>query len=81
MQKHYDVMRSEDGGDNWTSNGPANLDANAVVVDSAARFVYAALYLGTQAFVTKLNPASNALVYSTYIGGSGDTDGGAMSPR
>ena len=69
------VFQSVDGGDNWTSNGPANLDANAVVVDSAARFVYAGLYLGTQAFVTKVNPSGNALVYSTYIGGSGNTEG------
>ena len=69
------VFQSIDGGDNWASTGPANLDANAVVVDSAARFVYAGLYLVTQAFVTKVNAAGNALVYSTYIGGSGNTDG------
>ena len=69
------VFQTVDGGDNWTSNGPANLDANAVAVDSAARFVYAGLYLGTQAFVTKVNAGGNALVYSTYIGGSGNTDG------
>ena len=36
------VFQSTDGGDNWASTGPANLDANAVAVDSAARFVYAA---------------------------------------
>ncbi len=69
------VFQSVDGGDNWASSGPANLDANAVAVDSAARFVYAGLYLGTQAFVTKINAGGNALVYSTYIGGSGNTDG------
>ena len=27
------------------------------------------------AFVTKLNPAGSALVYSTYLGGSGDDEG------
>ena len=27
------------------------------------------------AFVTKLNPAGSALVYSTYLGGSGIDDG------
>jgi hypothetical protein len=27
------------------------------------------------AFVTKLNPAGTALVYSTYLGGSGDDEG------
>ena len=69
------VFQTIDGGDHWASTGPANLDANAVVVDSAARFVYAGLYPGTQAFVTKVNPAGSALVYSTYIGGSGNTEG------
>jgi uncharacterized protein (TIGR03437 family) len=69
------VFQTTDGGDHWAPTGPANLDANAVVVDSAARFVYAGLYLGTQAFVTKVNPAGNALIYSTYIGGAGNTEG------
>ena len=30
---------------------------------------------GDDAFVTKLNPSGSALVYSTYLGGSGDDDG------
>ena len=34
-------------------------------------------YFGRGAFVTKLTPAGNALVYSTYLGGSGDDGGGA----
>ena len=29
----------------------------------------------TDAFVTKINPAGSALVYSTYLGGSGDDYG------
>ena len=29
----------------------------------------------SDAFVTKLNPAGTALVYSTYLGGTGDDDG------
>jgi uncharacterized protein (TIGR03437 family) len=69
------VFQSADGGDNWTASGPANLDVNAVLVDTDARFVYAGLYLATQAFVTKVNSGGNTLVYSTYIGGSGNTDG------
>src|SRR5205807_214755 len=31
------------------------------------------------AFVTKLNPAGSALVYSTYLGGSRDDAGGAIT--
>ena len=34
---------------------------------------------GRDAFVTKLNVAGNALVYSTYLGGSGNDDGNAIA--
>jgi hypothetical protein len=33
----------------------------------------------TDAFVTKLNPAGSALVYSTYLGGSGSDVGGSIA--
>jgi hypothetical protein len=33
---------------------------------------------GTDAFVTKLNPTGSALVYSTYLGGSGDDVGASI---
>jgi uncharacterized protein (TIGR03437 family) len=36
----------------------------------------AAALFGTNAFVTKLNPIGTALVYSTYLGGSGAFEGG-----
>jgi hypothetical protein len=32
---------------------------------------------GTNAFITKLNPSGTALIYSTYLGGSGDATFGA----
>jgi len=35
--------------------------------------------LSTNAFVTKLNPAGSALVYSTYLGGSGDGYGTGLA--
>jgi uncharacterized protein (TIGR03437 family) len=35
--------------------------------------------VGGDAFVTKLNPAGNALVYSTYVGGSKDDRGTAIT--
>ena len=34
---------------------------------------------GQDAFVTKLNPAGTALVYSTYLGGSGDDPGSGIA--
>jgi len=73
------VFGTRDGGDTWSGEGPANLDANAVAVDSAGQFVFAGLYFGTQAFVTKVNPSGNALVYSTYIGGAGASEGRAIA--
>ena len=73
------VYRSADGGDTWTATGPANLDANAITVDSAGQFVHAGLYQGTQGFVTKVNAAGSSLVYSTYLGGAGVTEGRAIA--
>lgn len=73
------VFRSADGGDTWTSTGPANLDGTALAVDSAGQFVHAGVYLGTQGFITKVNAAGNSLVYSTYVGGAGVTEGRAIA--
>jgi hypothetical protein len=36
-------------------------------------------YLGTDAFVARLNPDGNALVYSTFLGGSSDDKGTAIA--
>ncbi len=73
------VFRSSDGGDIWVSTGPANLDVNAIAVDSAGQFVHAGLYQGTQGFVTKVNAGGSGLVYSTYLGGAGVTEGRAVA--
>jgi hypothetical protein len=35
--------------------------------------------MGTDAFVSKLNPAGSALLYSTYLGGDGDDDAYAIA--
>jgi uncharacterized protein (TIGR03437 family) len=48
-------------------------------VDSTGQFVHAGLFVGTQGFVTKVNPIGSALVYSTYIGGTGTTEGRAIT--
>src|SRR5262249_14659589 len=73
------VFRSSDGGDTWSSTGPVNLDANAVATDAAGQFVHVGLYIGTQAFVTKVNASGDGLVYSTYIGGAGMSEGKAIT--
>jgi uncharacterized protein (TIGR03437 family) len=73
------VFRSSDGGDTWVSTGPASLDANALAVDAAGEYVHTGLFVGTQSFVTKVNPSGSALVYSTYIGGTGTAEGRAIA--
>ena len=73
------VFRSADGGDTWISTGPASLDVNAIAVDSAGQFVHAGLYQGTQGFVTKVNAGGSGLVYSTYLGGAGVSEGRAIA--
>jgi uncharacterized protein (TIGR03437 family) len=73
------IFRSADGGDTWASAGGGNLDVNALAADISGQFVHAGLFVGTQAFVTKINPGGTGLVYSTYVGGSGTTDGRAIT--
>jgi uncharacterized protein (TIGR03437 family) len=69
------VYVSNDGGQTWTATGPANLDVNALAMSSDEKNTWAGLYSPTDAFVTKINAAGTALVYSTYLGGSGATQG------
>lgn len=73
------VFQTADGGDTWTSSGLANLDANAVAVDAGGQFVHTGLWVGTQAYVTKLNASGTALAYSTYLGGTGISEGRAIT--
>ncbi|MGD0009788.1 MAG: SBBP repeat-containing protein [Terriglobia bacterium] len=73
------------GGSGWDT-------ANAITVDSAGNAyvtgktsstdfpvtpgAFQTTNLGGSSFVTKLNPTGTALVYSTYLGGSGSIGGG-----
>jgi len=53
-------------------------NTNSANFPTASSF-QAALSGPRDAFVTKFNPAGSALVYSTYLGGSGDDDGGGIA--
>ncbi len=48
-------------------------ESNFPVTPGAFQTVFLGHTNGHDAFVTKLNPAGSALVYSTYVGGDGDT--------
>ncbi len=69
------VYVSTDGGQTWTATGPANLDVNALAMSSDEKTTWAGLYSGLDAFVTKINSAGTSMVYSTYLGGGGATQG------
>lgn len=79
------LFKSTNSGDTWSQiyGGLSTPQITAVAVNPAAPAkVYAGIDMSisgstfdTEAFVTKLNPAGNALVFSTYLGGGGNEDG------
>ena len=73
------VYMSKDGGLTWTATGPSNLDVNAVAMSADEQSTWAGLYSGGNAFVTKINPGGTSIVYSSYLGGSGRTDGAGIA--
>jgi len=61
-----------------------NLVATFAIDPNNSSIVYAgigfsAFALGTDAFVAKINPTGAALVYSTYLGGTGDDAGKSIA--
>jgi hypothetical protein len=66
------------------SNGDAYVTGTTESPDfPTANAIQPSLGLGTNssydAFVTEMNPAGNGLVYSTYLGGTGDDQGNAIA--
>ncbi|MGA2325613.1 MAG: SBBP repeat-containing protein [Bryobacteraceae bacterium] len=60
--------------------GSAYVTGGTTSPDFPTQSPYQATFQGySDAFVTKLTPAGNALVYSTYLGGSGDDGGGGIA--
>ena len=69
------VEKSTNGGQTWTSinKGLRLPDALALAIDSlrpSTLYVSTASTLDDDAFVTKINPAGSALIYSTFVGGN-----------
>jgi uncharacterized protein (TIGR03437 family) len=60
--------------------GSAYVMGSTQSADFPTQLPYQATYHGSSdAFVTKLSPAGNALVYSTYLGGNGQDNGGGIA--
>ena len=72
----FGVYKSVDGGDHWTTLDHF-MNAVRVALSPDGGTLYSGLAQGARsdAFVCKLNPAGNALIYSTYLGGLGDDTG------
>src|SRR5262245_8287777 len=68
------VYKTTDGGVTWNAvnNGLGGSNVRAIAIHpNTPSTVYAGTFSETDAFVTKLNPAGSALVYSSYLGGAG----------
>lgn len=69
------LFKSSDGGETWraVTGGLATSIVRALAIPKdAPRRLYAGGYVGSDGFVAKLNPTGSALVYATYLGGSGN---------
>jgi uncharacterized protein (TIGR03437 family) len=69
------VFVSTDSGMTWKGTGPANLDVNALAMSADEKSTWSALYSGANAFVTKIDPTGASIVFSTFLGGSGQSFG------
>jgi photosystem II stability/assembly factor-like uncharacterized protein len=81
------VFKTTNGGASWTQahSGMGGATVFSLAV-SASSQVYAGIDTivsgsmpDTEAFVSKLSPAGDSLVYSTYLGGFGNDDGDAIA--
>jgi len=75
IQRPQGIFKSTDNGQTWIpmNKGFESSLATALVIDPVRpSTVYVALKppAGSDAFVTKINPAGNSLIYSTFIGGA-----------
>ena len=82
------IFKSVDGGGGWSTvySGLSAPSVTTLALNPAAPAnVYAGLDTSSsgstdaEAFVTKLNSSGNALVYSTYLGGTGSDAGNAIA--
>lgn len=83
------IFKSINGGDSWSQvhGGLTQPQVTALALSPAApAMVYAGIETAnsgsnfdSEAFVTKLNSAGNALVFSTYLGGGGNDEGDGIA--
>ncbi len=75
-------QKTTDGGATWTLSGngyPGTTVSSLVVNPTQPSTLYIGTTSGADAFVTKLNAAGSATVYSTFLGGSAADAGNGIS--
>jgi len=79
------IYKSTDGGDNWqrVGNGlpssPGAAPLGLAIDPSAPGTVYLGTFGQPDGFLSKLNPDGSSLLYSTYLGGSGNDSATAIA--
>jgi hypothetical protein len=73
------VLKSADGGNTWQVNPLSGTLVQALSLDPTnPSHLYAGAFPGSDAFLMKLDPSGSTLLYSTYIGGSGEDKASAI---
>lgn len=72
-------LRTTDGGGTWTPVTLGRPVSSFVFDRKQAGLVYACTAASTDAFVTKLNPAGDTVLFSTYLGGVGAENATAIA--
>ena len=74
------IFRSADGGATWNSANLDNRLVHTLAIDPIVpTTLYAGVFSGGDAFVSKLNATGSGLVYSSYLGGMSDDSGHGVS--
>ena len=73
------LLKSTDGGGSWSLTELSDVQVNAIAIDPQNSSVYAGAVMGSDAFITKLDPAGSKLIYSTHLGGRGMDLGSALA--
>lgn len=73
------LYKSTDGGSNWSLTELSDVPLNVIAIDPQNSSVYAGAFIGSDVFITKLDPAGSKLIYSTHLGGRGADLGSAIA--
>lgn len=80
VQETNFLYRSTDGGKNWTQvSQPFSAIPQSLFISPADSRVFLGAFTYNDAFITKWSPDGSQVLYSTYLGGSGDEATGGIA--